>query len=57
MTDNFFEVICCGIKLDYRFLEAVIEIPKPRETVMLKAFITIEIAWDSTRTIASESDF
>jgi hypothetical protein len=30
MTDNFFEVICCGIKLGYRFLEAGIEIPKPR---------------------------
>lgn len=56
MTDSFFEIICRRIKLCYSFLEAGIEIPKPRQAVVFDAFITIEITWDSTRTIASESD-
>lgn len=56
MTDSFFEIICRRIKLCYSFLEAGIEIPKPRQAVVFDTFITIEITWDSTRTIASESD-
>jgi hypothetical protein len=56
VTDDFFKIICSRIKLRYILLKAGIEIPKPRKAVVLDALITIEIAWNSTRTIAPESD-
>jgi hypothetical protein len=56
VTDDFFKIICSRIKLRYILLKTGIEIPKPRKAVVLDALITIEIAWNSTRTIAPESD-
>ena len=48
MTDSLFKIVCRRIKLRYLLLEAGIEIPEPREAVMLNAFITIKISRNGT---------